>query len=153
MKAEDVMMRMPKTCFTDDTAAEAARIMWDADCGAVPVIDRENRLVSMVTDRDLCMAAYLRGRKLSDIVVAEAASHGVISAKPTDDLSVVESLMERHQLRRIPIADDMRHVIGIITLNDLARRASTSESSVRTSDVMRALTAIGEPHRLREMSQ
>ena len=67
VRVRDVMSRDPATCRSSDTASEAARIMWDRDCGAVPVTDAEGRAIGMVTDRDLCMAAYLRGVRLEEL--------------------------------------------------------------------------------------
>jgi CBS domain-containing protein len=144
MKAEDVMTRDVKSCFVDETAAEAAHVMWENDCGAVPVIDRENRLMGMVTDRDLCMAAYTQGRLLRDIALSTAASRTLVSARRHDEVSVVETLMERHQLRRIPIVDGDRRLIGVVTMNDLVRHARADEPSLGPADVVRTLAAIGE---------
>ena len=70
MQVKDVMTTSPGTCSVSDMANEAARIMWDRDCGSVPVIDAAGHVVGIVTDRDICMAAYFQGRPLSAIPLA-----------------------------------------------------------------------------------
>jgi len=79
MKAEKIMTREVASCRPDDTLNDAARIMWERDCGFVPVTaeDSGGRVVGIVTDRDLCMAAYTRGQRLADIRVGEVMSTGV----------------------------------------------------------------------------
>lgn len=144
MKAEDVMTRDPKSCFIDETAADAAHVMWENDCGAVPVIDRENRLMAMVTDRDLCMAAYTQGRPLREIALSTAASHLLVAARRHDEATVVETLMARHRIRRIPIVDGDRRLVGIVSTNDLVRHARGDAPSLGPSDVVRTLATIGE---------
>ena len=77
MRVEQLMTRTVETCEPHDTLVTAARIMWTRDCGCVPVVVPEeggHRVVGMLTDRDVCMAAYLQGRPLSEISVASVMS-------------------------------------------------------------------------------
>jgi len=75
MNASDLMTTGVKTCRVDDSVERAAQIMWEHDCGAVPVVDADERLVGIVTDRDVCMAAYTRGDSLQAIAVSGVMAH------------------------------------------------------------------------------
>ena len=77
MKIEDIMTRDVRTCTSSDTLATAAQIMWENDCGAVPVLDAEDRVVGIITDRDLAMAAHLQGVPLRDSRVASAMARDI----------------------------------------------------------------------------
>src|SRR5260370_37373881 len=67
MKVAELMVGEVTACSPDDALNRAAQIMWENDCGSVPVVDRAARLIAMLTDRDICMAAYTRGGGLENI--------------------------------------------------------------------------------------
>src|SRR4051794_15289878 len=100
MNVEELMTRNVETCTTNDSLARAAQIMWERDCGYVPVLDSHRRLMGVLTDRDICMAAYTQGRPLQHITAAQVMSHNVKAASPSDSLEAVETLMQVHQIRR-----------------------------------------------------
>lgn len=95
--------------------------MWEKDCGCLPVIEPEGRLVGMITDRDICMAAYTRGTPLGGESVESAMKRTVVTCAPDDTLGEVERLMKATQVRRIPVTNHQGVVVGIITVSDLAR--------------------------------
>src|SRR5690348_16991337 len=105
MKIRDLMTRRVASVRASDSTAVAARLMWDCDCGAVPVLDDEGRVIAMITDRDICMAALMRDRAPSAIPVSEAMSRDLQTCQPDDDVSAAEQVMREHQIRRIPIVD------------------------------------------------
>jgi CBS domain-containing protein len=124
MLAKHIMSQPVSVCQLSDNLDQAARLMWEDDCGAVPVIDAGGRAVAMLTDRDICMAAYTQGKALKQIGVSTAMSRSLHACLPDDPLEQVEQLMMEHQLRRIPVLDDDGHPVGILALNDLARAAN-----------------------------
>jgi CBS domain-containing protein len=124
MKAKDMMVRDVKKCAPQDTLNRAAQLMWDHDCGIVPVTDADDRLVGVVTDRDVCMGAYTKGRPLCDIRVDEVMSREVKSCRSEDTVGDIEAMMRKNRIRRVPITDPMDRVIGVVSMSDLARRAS-----------------------------
>ncbi len=87
------MERGVASCAPTDSVNVAARIMWERDCGCVPVVDHNNAVVGMVTDRDICMGAYSQGRSLHLIQVQDVMVRPAVSCEPEDDLVTVESLM------------------------------------------------------------
>ena len=119
MKIEDIMTRDVKTCRPGETLADAARIMWDHDCGCVPVVNQRNEVIGMLTDRDVCMAAYTQGRPLVDIPVKDAMSRNVFGVGPGDTIELAEAMMKRHQIRRLPVLGFEKQLVGILSLNDV----------------------------------
>jgi CBS domain-containing protein len=124
MRVEEVMAKEVRTCGPDDPINEAARAMWEADCGCLPVVER-GRLVGMLTDRDACMAAYTRGRSFLEIRVREAMSRAVRTCRPEDDVeSALETLREA-KVRRLPVVDESCRLVGLFSLSDAARAFAT----------------------------
>lgn len=124
MLTRHIMSQPVAVCQLSDSLDQAARLMWEDDCGAVPVVDSAGRAVAMVTDRDICMAAYTQGKPLCQISVSTAMSKDLRACLPDDTLEQAEQLMMEYQLRRIPVLDDDGHPVGILSLNDLARAAN-----------------------------
>jgi CBS domain-containing protein len=118
--AQGIMTEAPATCSPGDTLSRAAQIMWDHDCGAVPVVSSDGALVGMITDRDVCMAAYTRGEPLSTISVETTMSRGLATASPDDSIGHVARIMNERQVHRVPILEDGK-LVGIVALADLAR--------------------------------
>jgi CBS domain-containing protein len=149
MRAQELMTRTIVTCHVNDSMAVAASKMWEHDCGALPVVDDEGKVTGIITDRDLCMAAYTRGRALDELLVNSAMSSHVISARAESTVGEVEHLMSKFQVRRIPILDEAGKPIGMISLNDLAIESARPETQISHSMVKIAhtLAAIGRPRR------
>ena len=120
MKIRDLMTKQVATVRATDSTAVAARLMWDCDCGAVPVLDGDGRAIAMITDRDICMAAYTQGRPIDQILVNAVMATHVVSARPEQALGDVEHLMAEHQVRRVPVVDGDDRPLGVLSLNDLA---------------------------------
>src|SRR5258708_15326882 len=97
MKVAELMVGEVTACSPDDALNRAAQIMWENDCGCVPVVDRAARLIAMLTDRDICMAAYTRGGTLKDIRVSAAMSSELFACRPDDDLLVAQKMMRERQ--------------------------------------------------------
>jgi CBS domain-containing protein len=122
------MTRDVATCAPDGTLAEAARVMWTRDCGFVPVTEAvTGRLCGVVTDRDACMAAYTQGKPLAEIPVRTAMASDVAAVREEDPLSRAHALMRRRRVRRVPVVDERRRVVGVLSLNDVAVRAAAHE--------------------------
>ena len=126
MKVEQLMTRTVRTCGPDDTLARAAEIMWEQDCGCVPVVlegDGDPQVVAMVTDRDVCMAAWTQGRALTEIPVRIAMSRAVCTVGAQEPLEVALKILTTNQLHRLPVVDASGRLVGILALADIAREA------------------------------
>jgi CBS domain-containing protein len=129
----DLMTRNAASVRSGQTLAAAAQTMWDCDCGAVPVIESEgDKVIGMVTDRDICMATWSRGLPPGAISVDEVMSQDLVRCTPQDTILRAEALMRSKQVRRIPVVDSGQHLVGILSLADIAR--ATTDTPVRRSD-------------------
>lgn len=126
MTIKELMTRPAVTCPTNTTLEHAAWLMWEFDCGMIPVVDGEGRAVGVVTDRDICMAAYTQGRALQDIPVSTAMAHHVIAIHADELVDTAEHLMADNQIRRLPVIDGDGKVVGVVSLNDVARLAGNT---------------------------
>lgn len=122
-RVQDAMTREVARCYPSDSLNRAAQLMWEHDCGAVPVVDHDDKLIGMLTDRDICMAAYTRGGSLSELSVSAAMSTHLHSCKPTDSLRSLMDTMAKHQVRRVPVVSEEGRLLGIVSLADIARLA------------------------------
>ena len=152
-KVAQLMNRDVKTCLVSDDLSRAAQLMWDHDCGFIPVVvfteDGHRRVVGVITDRDVCMAAYTKGATLSAIPVGDVMSRGVRACRSDDTPEVAESLMRQHRVRRLPVIDTQSDLVGVLSLNDLARWAAherkASSGSTPLEAVASTLAALCEP--------
>ncbi|MBV8054629.1 MAG: CBS domain-containing protein [Deltaproteobacteria bacterium] len=142
MKLKSLMTSDVKCCAIDDTLSTAAQIMWDNDVGAVPVVDEEGRICGMVTDRDICMTAYLRGILLTGAAVSTAMAKPVFSCSPEDDVHDAEKLMREKQLRRLPIVDAHGRVAGIISIADIARWTQQETRVPTEAELTRVMASV-----------
>jgi CBS domain-containing protein len=123
MKVQDVMISNVKSCRPETNLAEAAAIMWDYDCGALPVVDEGGKVVGMITDRDITIAAATRGRLASEIAVGEVASGKVYSCALDEEIKAALKTMRHERVRRLPVVNDGGMLQGILCLNDVVLRA------------------------------
>jgi CBS domain-containing protein len=158
MNVDQLMTRNVRACHPADSLSEAARIMWDRDCGCVPVVEPENgtaRLVGMITDRDVCMAAYTQSRLLSEIEVRSAMATTVRSCRSTDSVASALKTMEDNQLHRLPVVEQNGHLVGLLSLADAAReaarehaRATKEMTDGRIGEVLEAISAPRGPREI-----
>lgn len=143
----DVMSRDPVTVQPSDNLNRAAQLMWEADCGSVPVVDGQGSLLGMLTDRDVCMSAYTRGLALHELSVSGAMSTNLFTCKASDTLRSVMELMATQQVRRVPVLDDQGKLVGIVSLADVALLAQAPQSESREARVWvpGVLAGISEP--------
>ncbi|HET9932682.1 MAG TPA: CBS domain-containing protein [Polyangiaceae bacterium] len=124
MKVRELMTVNVARVASDEPLSSAARLMWDCDCGAVPVTDSINhRVIGILTDRDICMATWIRDKPPSEIPVREAMSRDLFYCSPDQSISSAESLMRAKQVRRIPVLDDDKNLLGILSLADIAKQS------------------------------
>jgi len=121
MLVEALMTRPAHHCHEHDMLDVAARLMWEHDCGCVPVLDGSGELVGIVTDRDVCMAAYTRGLPLAAIRVDATMAHTLIVCRPEETVSAALRRMEAHDVRRLPVVGAHGQLVGILSLADVVR--------------------------------
>jgi CBS domain-containing protein len=134
MKAKDIMTKKPKTVTPETSVREAARLMKQEDVGVLPVVDRDgsDRLVGIVTDRDIALRHVAEGHDSSSCPVREAMTSNVRTARENDDVEDVMDLMGSEQVRRIPVVDERGSLVGIVAQADIVREARDDRKAERT---------------------
>ena len=141
------MSREVITCTPDMELARVGWLMWEGDCGSLPVI-REGKIAGMITDRDLCMAAAMKPRPCTEIRVAEAMSAGDVAVVRDDgSLEDALALMAERRVRRLPVLNAAGDLVGILSLNDAVRAAGKfgGEARVTCDQILAVLKAVAEP--------
>lgn len=133
MRVEDVMTSSVRTCLATDNLHTVMQALWDHDLGSLPVVDAAGKPVAMITDRDVAMSAFTQGKPLHELRVAWAMSKSIITAHVNDGLSAAERTMRVQQLHRLPVVDESDRLVGVITLNDIAR-TRTSIPTARSAE-------------------
>ena len=132
MEVRELMTTNVAWVRRSDSLSAAAQCMWERDCGAVPVIEDETgSVVGMLTDRDICMACWTKNRPPCDICVVDAMSQSLYHCLPDDSVEAAERLMRSSQVRRIPVLDRERRLVGILSLADIVTRAHEHHDDVR----------------------
>jgi CBS domain-containing protein len=148
MRVQDVMTRNVKSCQPEATVDQAAMMMWDYDCGVLPVVDYDGRVTGMITDRDIAIAAATRGRLTTQIRVGEVMSGNVYACAEDEDIKSALNTMRRERVRRLPVINYEGKLAGILSLNDIVLRAEESRvgraPEISQEDVMGTFKAICE---------
>lgn len=149
MKAKEIMNKGNlRFCGRDASLQEAVKIMKDANCGVLPVVDTGKTLIGIITDRDIAMSLALPGPKdHARLFVGDVMSTDVKSVLDTDDISVALKKMRIHQIGRIPVVDQAGKLKGILTLHSLLHhsltvKSVTADASAREENVFKTLKAV-----------
>ncbi|MEM1025208.1 MAG: CBS domain-containing protein [Myxococcota bacterium] len=124
MRVDEIMTTPVTTCRQTDSLNRAAQLMWEGGFKCLIVIDEGGKAIGVVTDRDICMAAYTQGRLLEHIQVEVAMAHEVFSCLDSDFIEEAERMMDEHQVRRLPVLDVDRTPVGILSSADIAKARS-----------------------------
>jgi len=141
---KDLMTKEPKTCTPETTLAAAAQLMWEGDCGILPVMD-DGELVGVITDRDMYIALATQNARASHLRVGAVARTLVATCEPEDDVRVALDRMKQARVRRLPVVGFGRTVLGILSMNDIVLAAS-DDSGVSAEEVVDTLRAICGHH-------
>lgn len=142
-----LMTKQVRTVRPYDRLNTAAQLMWDHDCGCAPVVNDAGEAIALVTDRDICMAAYTRNQPLSELAVSDAMSETVHACAPTDSIENAQRIMQQRQVRRLPVVDSFGQLVGILSLTDLARAVGSEsrKEGAGLGAIEATLAAVGRP--------
>ncbi|HEX5884135.1 MAG TPA: CBS domain-containing protein [Pyrinomonadaceae bacterium] len=145
MKVKDVMTPHAKPIWLTESLADAARMMWENDCGVLPIV-KDQKVIGMITDRDICMAAAMRRSNPSEISVEEVMTGQVYAVNPDDDIEQALQTMQQHQIRRLPVMNPEGELQGILSMNDIVLHAKApdgaAQDSIDYADVVKTYQAI-----------
>lgn len=125
MKVKEVMTPDVRSIWLTESLSAAAQSMWENDCGILPVV-KDEKVVGLITDRDICMATAIRDRQPSNISVEEVMNGTVFSASPEDDVTHALEIMREHKIRRLPVLNEEGNLAGMLSMNDIVLHAKTS---------------------------
>lgn len=156
MRTKDLMTPATHVCRPDHTLREAAGLMWEHDCGFLPVVGEDGRVLGVITDRDVCLAASRVGRDFAAVPVRECMSQPVRSCSPEDTFDAAADAMERYHVRRLVVVDAGARLQGVVSLDDLACAAfadvRSDERHGKIHKVAETLAILGggptHPHRV-----
>ena len=143
MKVFEVMTIDPGVCGPEDNLTRAAQIMWEKDCGIVPVVTAEKRVVGVITDRDITIAAATRNRRTSSIKAREMNFTTVKTCAMEDDLKDVLKRMRKYKIRRPCVTNQAGELLGIVSLADILLKAG-EKKGIR-KQIFSTLAAIAHP--------
>jgi CBS domain-containing protein len=144
MRVAEIMMGTPYFCRPEANLGLATELMWTGNCGFLPVVGSEGKVVGVITDRDVCVALGTRGRPSGEVVVAEVMSKNIYSCAPDDDVRVALTAMREGRVRRLPVIAKEGGLVGVISMDDLLLRAegSVRAGAISSEEIVSAFRAI-----------
>ena len=134
-KVADVMSQRPRAVAPQTPLNEVAQVMEADDVGAVPLVEGD-RLVGIVTDRDIVLRAIAKGKDPKGMPASEVSSKELVTVHPDDDLSDALELMARYQVRRLAVTDDER-LVGVVSQADVARQGKDKDTGQVVESISR----------------
>jgi CBS domain-containing protein len=144
MKVRDLMTANPQVCSSDTTVAEAAHLMWETDCGILPVVD-DGELVGVVTDRDLFIALATRNARAAHLRIGAVVQRPVVTCAPEDDVRDALASMKQARIHRLPVIGRSNAVLGMLSLNDILLAAGQDINVHAIVDTLQAICAHHQP--------
>ena len=126
MKVKDLMMASPCYCQPETNLGTATELMWNANCGFLPVQSAEGKLIGVLTDHDICIALGTRNRPAGEITVSEVMSEKPYSCAPDDDVHVALHTMGGAKVHRLPVIAQNGTLVGVLSMDDILFRAEPS---------------------------
>ena len=148
MKVREIMTSDVKTCRPETSLAEVVKLMWERDCGVLPVVKSDGRVSGMITDRDICVALATRGQTADRIAVHDVIAETACTCSLEDDAIVALKTMKSQRVRRLPVVDGEGGLKGILSLNDVVTHTGAASST----EIVSTMASICEHRRPRAMT-
>jgi CBS domain-containing protein len=147
MRVKDVMMRTVANCRAETNLGAAVETMWKRNCGILPVVDAKEKLIGVVTDRDICIALGTRNQRAGEIAVKDVARWNVHCCGPEDDVRSALETMAECRIHRLPVINTEGTLEGILSMDDIVFHAETRNvaSELSAEHVLNALKAVCAP--------
>lgn len=142
MKVKDLMTKNAGFCCENETLGKAVEIMWQKDCGMVPVLADAGKVIGVVTDRDVSVAATTRNQPPSRIAAKDLIFREIVTCKKDDSIKQILKRMRKHQIKRLPVVNKKGALAGVISINDLLQ---AKKSKRFEKQILKTLKAIGRP--------
>jgi CBS domain-containing protein len=129
MNVRTMMTATPAFCNSEADLGSAVELLWNCNVGFLPVVDSDHRVVSVITDRDICIALGTRNRLAGEILVGEVATHEPICCRADDDIRTALDLMAEAGVRRLPVVSDDNRLEGILSMDDVVEETPSKNAS------------------------
>jgi CBS domain-containing protein len=147
MKVSSLMIDLTATCKMTTNLCEIAEIMWKENCGFLPVVNIQDKVVGVVTDRDLFIALGTRNARAAELTAADVTCGRAYSCGPDEDVHLALGTMAKERVRRLPVLNKAGHLIGVLSADDIALAAQMGDfPELSCKDVVRGLQKIYRKH-------
>jgi CBS domain-containing protein len=131
---KDVMTSNPCSIDAEKSVAYAAKMMREEDVGLAPIVEGD-KLIGMLTDRDIAIRVVAEGRNPEQVKVADVASKQVVTVDPQQDLDVALRIMAKHQVRRLPVVQEDGKLVGVVAQADIAREGDDAQTGKLVEEI------------------
>jgi len=131
---KDVMTSDPCAIDAGKSVAYAAKMMRDEDVGLAPIVEGD-KLIGMLTDRDIAIRVVAEGRNPDQVTVSEVASKQVVTIDPQQDLDEALRIMAKHQVRRLAVVEEDGKLVGVVAQADVAREGDDSQTGELVQEI------------------
>jgi CBS domain-containing protein len=131
---KDVMTSNPCTIDADKSIAYAAKMMREEDVGVAPIMEGD-KLIGMLTDRDIAIRVVAEGRNPDQVKVADVASKQVVTIDPQQDLDEALRIMAKHQVRRLAVVEEDGKLVGVVAQADIAREGDDKQTGELVEEI------------------
>ena len=146
MKVKEVMMGAPCYCQPETNLGSATELMWNANCGFLPVESADGKVIGVITDRDICIALGTRNRSAGEVTVAEVQTGKLYSCAPEDDIHMALQTLKEASVRRLPVISQSGMLVGVLSMDDILLRAEPSslgkQPELTSDEVVRTFRSI-----------
>jgi CBS domain-containing protein len=119
MTIKDVMTKQPTICRPETNLAAASAMMWENDCGALPVVTEKGKLVGILTDRDICIALGTINTLASDLTARDVVETGPLICDPSNDVYSALQMMRKAKVRFLPVVNEIGVLEGMVSIDDI----------------------------------
>jgi CBS domain-containing protein len=145
MKVRDLMTTNAVFCRSETNLAAVGALMWEHDCGFIPVVDETEKVTGVITDRDICIALSTRDRQPSQITAGEVTTAPAFVCLSDDDIQTALKTMSQERLHRLPVVSNAGGLVGIVSIDDVVLRAEKAvgkEAGLSYDEVIQAFQGI-----------
>ena len=145
MKVRDLMTTNAVSCRPETNLAAVGALMWEHDCGLIPVVDETDKVTGVITDRDICIALSTRDRQPSKIMAREITTTPAFVCSPDDDIQTALITMSQERLHLLPVVNKERGLSGVLSINDVllhAEKGLGRKPGISYDDVVQTLQAV-----------
>lgn len=123
MKVRDLMTETIASCHPETNLAAAGALMWETDCGVLPVVDERRKVIAVLTDRDACIFLTTSDRRASSVKVGDVVTMRAFVCAPDADVKSALKSMKEQRIHRLPVVNKAGILEGILSINDIVLRA------------------------------